>query len=85
MVKLILQYSPAIEEKDRDFKAAPLGWAIHASIHGWHPDTGDYAGTAKVLLQAGAISPEKPNEVETTDAVRAVLKRFGGLSKPREN
>src|SRR5205814_10089283 len=80
MVQEILRYHPALELTDRDFKATPLGWAIHGSEHGWHCRTGHYAGTVEALLQAGAKLPEK---VEGTDVVKAVLHRFD--AKPGES
>lgn len=76
MVREILRHGPPLETKDRDFDATPLGWAIHASVHGWHPDQGDYAGTVEALLGAGAKAPERDDG--GSDAVRAALARHGG-------
>lgn len=63
-----------LEQKDRDFNSTPLGWAIHASEHGWHKDTGDYAGAVEMLLNAGAKPPDK---LSGTEEVQEVLQRFG--------
>lgn len=73
MVGEILRRDPPLELSDRDFHATPLGWAIHASVHGWHPDRGDYAGTVEALLRAGAKAPEHNDD--GSDAVRAALAR----------
>ena len=54
MARVILGYRPPLELADRDFKATPLGWAIHGSEHGWNCGAGNYAGTVEALLQAGA-------------------------------
>ncbi|MBM3833450.1 MAG: ankyrin repeat domain-containing protein [Verrucomicrobia bacterium] len=40
MVRLLLRYNPPLEQKDADFNATPVGWAIHGSAHGWHRKTG---------------------------------------------
>ena len=59
MVEIILHKNPPLEVIDEDFKATPLGWAIHGSEHGWHRETGDYAATVDALLRAGAKPPEE--------------------------
>jgi ankyrin repeat protein len=75
MAREILRHAPPLETRDRDFGGTPLGWAIHASKHGWHPDRGDYAGTVETLLHAGAKPPEDRAHWEGSEAVRAVLER----------
>ena len=57
MTKIILNYRPPLELRDGDFDGTPLDWAIHGSENGWNSDTGDYAGTADVLIAAGRTSP----------------------------
>ena len=78
MVKEILRHAPPLELKDRDFDGTPVGWAIHASKHGWHPESGDYAGTVEALLGAGALPPERTDDIDASEAVRAVLERHRG-------
>lgn len=73
MARLILRFNPPLELKDSDFGGTPLGWAIHASEHGWSPGTGDYAGIASALLEAGAKPPSK---ISGSPGVQAVLRRF---------
>lgn len=75
MVGEILRHDPPLEAKDHDFDATPLGWAIHASKHGWHPETGDYPGTVEALLRAGARPPDLADDPDASDAVRVVLRR----------
>jgi len=72
LVRLFLDRNPQLEAQDADFHATPLGWAIHASTQGWHPDRGDYPGTVEALLDAGAKIPES---FGGSEAVRAVLSR----------
>jgi hypothetical protein len=75
MVREILRHRPSLEIKDRDYDSTPLGWAIHASVHGWHPGRGDYAGVVEDLMVAGAVAPAVSDDLEASDAVRAVLAR----------
>ena len=70
MVRTILEYRPALEEKDPAFHATPLGWAIHGSEHSWHSKTGDYRAVVEMLLAAGA---QRPAQIEGSEAVRAAL------------
>ena len=71
MAKLILNYAPPLEVEDADFHATPLGWAIHGSEHGWHRQTGNYAGTVEAMLAAGAKAPP---EIKGSQAVQEVLR-----------
>jgi ankyrin repeat protein len=70
MVRAILQFHPPLEAPDADYSATPLGWAIHGSENGNHRATGDYAGTVKALLEAGA---KRQVGIEGSEAVRATL------------
>jgi len=72
MIDLILRKNPALEVKDTDFNATPLGWAIHGSENGWQRETGNYAATVEALLRAGA---KPPQEVAGNADVRQVLLR----------
>jgi len=72
MIREILKFKPDLEATDNDFKATPLGWAIHGSEHGWYARSGDYPAAVDALLQAGA---KRPATIGGTPAVRAVLKR----------
>ncbi len=75
LTREILRYHPPLELTDADFQATPLRWAIHGSTNGWHRQTGDYAATTELLLQAGARFPEKLSDA--SDAVKVVLRRSG--------
>ena len=73
MVRVILQHNPPLEvANDATFGAPPIGWAVHGSEHGWHCKTGDYAGTIRALLAAGA---KRPTKIERSAAARAELAR----------
>jgi len=72
MIELILRKNPALEVKDTDFNATPLGWAIHGSENGWQRETGNYAAVVEALLSAGA---KPPQEVAGNADVRQVLLR----------
>jgi len=58
MVKLFLRDLEPLEMKDKDFQATPIGWAVHASEHGWHSKGADYPTTVRLLFEAGAKLPE---------------------------
>jgi len=70
LINLLLPHHPPLELNDRDFNATPLGWAIHGSEHGWDRAKGDFPGSVKALLSAGA---KPPADYSGTPEVRAVL------------
>lgn len=74
MARLILPFNPPLEATDRDYKATPIGWAMHGSQNGWYSKTGDYAGIVDVLLDAGA---KLPTALGGSEAVRESLRRHG--------
>jgi ankyrin repeat protein len=73
MARELLRFGPDLEAIDADFHSTPLGWAAHGSQHGWYCRTGDYAGTVGALVEAGA---KIPDEIDGTDAVKEVLRRY---------
>jgi len=75
MIRDILRYHPPLELADADFRATPLGWAIHGSVHGWYCRSGDYAATVEWLLKAGAKLPAKV--AGGSEAVQDVLRQRG--------
>lgn len=74
MVEAILPHRPSLDLPDADHQAPPLGWATFGSEHGWHRDTGNYAGVVAALLRAGA---KLPQQASGTAAVKAVLRQHG--------
>lgn len=74
MARELLRHQAPVEAKDTDHEMAPLGWAIHGSVHGWHCKTGDYAGTVEALIGAGAIVPKVTDEVDASEPVVQVLR-----------
>lgn len=58
LVREILPYKPDLEQRDSVHGGTPLDWALHGSVNGWRCKTGNYAGTVKLLIQAGAKVPE---------------------------
>lgn len=73
MTRDILRFRPSLEQKSREYSGTPLSWAIYGSGNGWHSDSGDYVGTIRALLDAGAIMPPHALELEPSDAVLEVL------------
>jgi ankyrin repeat protein len=70
MVKLLLAKGAPLEDANNDFRATPLGWAMHGSQNGWHRETGNYPEVVRALLSAGAKVPER---TDGTPEVKAVL------------
>jgi ankyrin repeat protein len=75
MIRELLRHGAPVDVRDHDYDGTPLHWAIYASVHGWHPDRGDYAGTVEELIRAGATLPPLTDDVEASEPVRAVLRR----------
>ena len=73
MTKVILRFHPSLEMKSREYASSPLSWAVFGSGNGWHRDTGDYVGTVRALLEAGAILPPNAEELEPSDVVLEML------------
>ena len=73
MARTILKHHPTLEMKSREYEGTALGWALYGSGNGWHRDTGDYVGTVRALLEAGAILPPHAAELEPSDAVLEAL------------
>jgi ankyrin repeat protein len=73
MAREILRFHPALELKSREYPGTALAWAVYGSGNGWHRDTGDFVGTIRTLLEAGATLPANAEELEPSDAVLEVL------------
>src|SRR5262249_54203572 len=76
MVRHLLRSSASLESRGNEWDITPLTSALHGSEHGWHKDTGDYGATVEALLQAGAKAPKLTDDLEASDAARAVLRRY---------
>jgi ankyrin repeat protein len=73
MTRDILRFHPDIETKSREYAGTALSWALYASGNGWYRSTGDFVGTVRALLDAGAALPPDPEALEPSDAVLEVL------------
>ena len=69
----LLRFHPDLELKSQEYAGTALSWALYASGNGWHRDTGDFLGTVRALLEAGAALPNDPEALEPSDAVLEVL------------
>jgi ankyrin repeat protein len=76
MTRDLLRHDPPLELMDQDFNGTPLFWAVYGSVHGPYCQSGNFAGTVELLLNAGAKPPS--DTVEASDAVREVLNRMLG-------
>jgi ankyrin repeat protein len=73
MTRTILRFRPDLELKSREYAGTGLSWALYASGNGWHRDTGDFVGTVRALLEAGAALPPDPEQSEPSDEVLELL------------
>jgi hypothetical protein len=73
MTREILRFHPALELKSNEYAGSALSWAVYGSGNGWHRDTGDFVGTIRALLDAGATLPPHAEELEPSDAVLEAL------------
>jgi hypothetical protein len=73
MAREILRFHPTLELKSREYAGNALSWAVYGSGNGWHRDTGDYVGTIRALLQAGATLPPHAEDLEPSEAVLELL------------
>ena len=73
MTRDLLRFHPDLELKSQEYAGTALSWALYASGNGWHRDTGDFVGTVRALLEAGAALPADPEALEPSDAVLEVL------------
>lgn len=73
MARAILKFHPDLELKSREYAGTALSWAVFGSGNGWYRDTGDYVGTVKALLEAGATVPQDAEKLEPSEAVLELL------------
>jgi ankyrin repeat protein len=73
MTREILRFHPTLELKSRENEGTALAWAVYGSGNGWHRETGDFVGTIRALLEAGATLPPNAEELEPSEAVLEVL------------
>jgi ankyrin repeat protein len=73
MTRDLLRFHPDLETKSREYAGTALSWALYASGNGWQRSTGDFVGTVRALLEAGAALPPDPEALEPSDAVLEVL------------
>jgi ankyrin repeat protein len=78
MAKTVLRFNPPLEARDADFGSTPLGWAMYGSEHGWYCQTGDYAGTVEVLIEAGV---QRPATIAGSPGVQEVIRRWGSSDR----
>jgi ankyrin repeat protein len=70
-VQLLLERNAPLELIDADFKATPLGWAMHGSENSWHRADGNYPEVARLLLKAG---PKLPPQISGSREIQAAIK-----------
>ncbi len=73
MTRVILGNKPNMELKSQEYAGTALSWALFGSGNGWHSETGDFTGTVRALLDAGALLPSNPEALEPSDLVLEML------------
>jgi hypothetical protein len=76
--RALLAAGAPLDVRDDVHSATPLGWALWGSVHGWHREHGDYAGTVQAMLDGGATPPEVTDALVASDEVKRVLARRKG-------
>ena len=71
--RALLAAGAPLDVRDDVHSGTPLGWALWGSVHGWHREHGDYAGTVQAMLDAGATPPEITDALVASDDVKRVL------------
>ena len=71
IVRLLLRHDPPLGVRDVSYGGTPLDWCLYGSVHGWRKDDGDFATTARLLLDAGErLDPASlPTGRDDVDAV----------------
>jgi ankyrin repeat protein len=77
MVRALLERHAPLDVVDAEYGGTPADWAVHASVQGWHPMSGDYAATLEALLEGGAKAPAITDATKMSDAVRDVIRKRG--------
>ena len=73
LVRRLLAYDPPLRVPDPSYRGTPLEQCLYGSVHGWFCKSGDFAATARLLLEAGDTFP--PTDYPTgRDDVDAVLR-----------
>ncbi len=73
MTRVILKHHPELELQSTEYASPALGWALFGSENSWHRETGDYAGTVRALLEAGAAAPSGEGLDASEVALAALL------------
>jgi ankyrin repeat protein len=76
IVRELLRYDPPFDVRDGSFGGTPVTWTLHGSQNSWRKNRGDYGAVMEALLNAGAPAPKLTPDLEASDAVRAVLRRY---------
>jgi hypothetical protein len=71
MTRRLLGHAAPINVPDRHYGGTPLDQCVYGALHGWGCNTGDFAATARLLLEAGErVDPrDLPTGLDDLDAV----------------
>jgi ankyrin repeat protein len=77
-VEALLSYPSGralLETRDTQFNGTPFGWCCHGSLNCGSPSA-NHAEVAKLLLAAGSLVERAADEMDASDAVKAVVREF---------
>lgn len=78
-VAALLRYESGralLQTRDTQFNGTPFGWCCHGSLN-CGSRSADHAAVARLLLAAGATVERSVNEIQASEAVKAVVRQFG--------
>jgi ankyrin repeat protein len=79
-VRMLLEQRPDLELRDPVHHGTALGWAAFGSLHSWYCRHGDYPGTVRALLQAGAQVPDRAGLDASPEVLEVLRTREGGTT-----
>jgi hypothetical protein len=81
MVRRLLVPGAPIGIPDPTYGGTPLSQCLYGSLHGWKRDTGDFAATVRVLVEAGE-RPDPSHVPIGRDDVDGVLREYFPSRRP---
>jgi ankyrin repeat protein len=75
MLERLLRHNPPINVPDPSYGGTPLGQCVYGSLHGWSCQSGDFARSVQLLLDAGE-RPDPSYLPTGRDDVDAVLRPY---------
>jgi hypothetical protein len=75
MVNVLLAHEATVNVFESEHGGSPLGWALHGSLHGWHRDSGNFAGSFSRSWTPGRLFPRWKHPLEATEEVLEIIRQ----------